>query len=171
MSAAQPTASPTGDVVSSVVIEPTEEDLTVVPIAEPVELAPWPSSVLPRRNAPAFDSALRSTASFAAAREWHVVETSASAQERTASGAKRGGAPKERPQLPRAPVPDHQLPIPTMPGTSAGAGGSEGSHAGTVGALLCAFLGLLGLAASRAVTALERRLTPARLVSLLERPG
>jgi hypothetical protein len=163
---------PTADVASSVIIDPTEKDSTVVAIAEPVEADPWQDPVLPRRNASAFDSFLRSTPLFAAAGGWHVLETAAPAEERTARGAKGGGA-QERPQLPRSPIPDHQLPIPTMPGTSAGAGASEGWHAGTVGAgaLLCAFLGLIGLAASRAVTALERQLTPARLVSLLERPG
>jgi hypothetical protein len=138
--------------------------------SEPLEVAPWSAPVLPRRNAPTFGSALRTIASFAAVGEWHVVETTAPGEERTAGGAKGGGA-QERPQLPRTPIPDHQLPLPTTPGTSAGAGGSEGSHAGTVGALLCAFLGLLGLAASRAVPVLEQPLTAARLVSLLERPG
>jgi hypothetical protein len=124
-----------------------------------------------RRNSPAFESFVQRTALFAAAGDWHGVGAGAPAQQRTIGGASSGGARRDSPELPRTPIPDHQLPIPTMLGTSAGAGGSGGSHAGTVGALLFAFLGLLALAATRAKTAPESQLTPARLVSLLERPG
>jgi hypothetical protein len=124
-----------------------------------------------RRDVPVFVGALRITVLFSAGGEWYVVDPAAPAEERTAGGATHRIAHQERPQLPPVPAPDHQLPIPTMPGASAGAGGSEGSHAGAVGLLLFAFLGLCGLFASRAATLLEQRLTPARLVSLLERPG
>jgi hypothetical protein len=77
----------------------------------------------------------------------------------------------QRPQSPRFPAPDHEPPIPTMPGSSAGAGAPAGSLGAALIALMSAVLGLLGLAASRAVSLRRRRPPSSNLIPLLERPG
>jgi hypothetical protein len=176
------TASPTGDAQSSTDVAgemtPAEDDATVVAVGQTLDVRSWTGSFgagqwhLERRFTGCLSAlpAEGCAVSYVFVGQRGVGVEAAYVRERSPTEA-RGGARTQRSEAPRRRAPDQRFPVPTMPGTSVGAGASEGFHGGAVLGLISAVLGLLALAGIRAVAHLERRPPTPALITLLERPG
>jgi hypothetical protein len=167
-----------GDVTSSAVAAPGDDEGAVIPVGQGVDLASWTLVARQWQFDHRWFAACvvgLSTGGCSVAQvldgNWPTRLEAAHVGERGAGAGSGSGRPAQRPKSPRPPAPDHQLPVPMMPGISVGSGTSEGFHGGAVLGLISAVPGHLALAGSRAVTLLGRRPPAAPFVSLLERPG
>jgi hypothetical protein len=169
-----------GDITSSGVGAPADDEVTVIPIGQSVDPASWSGTL----DAHQWQFEGRSLAvcafglpaggcsvSQVLGTQWPAGAEAAHVRARGPGEDRGSGRPAQQPKSPRPPAPSPQLPLPITPGTSAGSGISEGFHSGAVPVLISTVLSLLALAGSRAVTLPERRPSPSPFVSLLERPG